>query len=185
MFLPHDDKPVTLMPKEFGGRKLESTMGDGSDLGDEDEKNKLEELKVIIVFGGRRVHQEVMNGVKVTKTVVGAIQGGQNPRHVCLSEGVCLVARVNTGSAVQQCNSAADRGWRIVPDAILRRHRRAPQKVPARTPPVHWGLNGRKAVGGPFGSDSRYTANKFSNLECPEPLPSTIRGWRRDVTSDA
>ena len=48
------------------------------------------------------------NGVKVTKTVVGAIQVGQNPRHVCLTEGVCLVARVNTGSAVQQqCSSSA------------------------------------------------------------------------------
>ena len=63
-----------------------------------------------------------MNGVKVTKTVVGAIQVGQNPRHVCLTEGVCLVARVSTGSAVQQqCSSAADKGWRFVPDAILPR----------------------------------------------------------------
>ena len=40
------------MPKEFGGRKLKSTTKDGSDLGDEVEKNKLEELKVIIVIGG-------------------------------------------------------------------------------------------------------------------------------------
>ena len=52
MFLPHDDEAVTVMPKGFGGRKLESTTKDGSDLGDEDEKNKLEELKVIIVIGG-------------------------------------------------------------------------------------------------------------------------------------
>ena len=43
-----------------------------------------------------------MNGVKVAKTVVVAIQVGQNPRHVCLTEGVCLAARVNKGSAVQQ-----------------------------------------------------------------------------------
>ena len=101
-----------------------------------------------------------MNGVKVTRTVVGAIQVGQNPRHVCLAEGVCLAARVNTGSAVQQqCSSAADKGWRFVPDAILPGHRRAPQWVPARTPTVHWGLNSRKAVGGPFGSDSRHAAN--------------------------
>ena len=93
------------MPREFDGRKLESPAKDGSDLGGEDEKNKLEELKVIIVVEGRRrEHQEVMNGVKVTKTVVGAIQVGQNPRHVCLIEGVCLVARVNTGSAVHQCS---------------------------------------------------------------------------------
>ena len=76
-----------------------------------------------------------MNGVKVTKTVVGAIQVGHNPRH----EGVCLVARVNSGSAVQQqCSSAADKVWHFVPDAILPGHRRAPQWVPARTPTVHW-----------------------------------------------
>ena len=49
-FLSHNDEPVTVMPKEFGGRKLESTTKDGSDLGDEDEDDKLEELKVIIVF---------------------------------------------------------------------------------------------------------------------------------------
>ena len=42
-----------------------------------------------------------MNGVKVIKTVVGAIQVGQNPRQVCLTEGLCVVARVNT-AAVQQ-----------------------------------------------------------------------------------
>ena len=48
----HIDELVTVMPKVFGGRKLGSTTKDGSDLGDEDEKNKLEELKVIIVTGG-------------------------------------------------------------------------------------------------------------------------------------
>ena len=90
-----------------------------------------------------------------------------------------------SSAAVQQCSSAADRGWRIVPDAILPGHLRAPQWVPARSLPVHWGLNDRKTVGGPFQSDSRYTANNFSNLECPEPLPSTNRGWRRDATSHA
>ena len=37
---------------EFDGGKLESTKKEGSDLGDEDEKKKLEELKVIIVIGG-------------------------------------------------------------------------------------------------------------------------------------
>ena len=46
-----DDESVTVMPMEFGGRKLESTTKDGSDL-DEDEKNKLEELKVIVVVEG-------------------------------------------------------------------------------------------------------------------------------------
>ena len=59
-----------------------------------------------------------MNGVKVTKTVVGAIQVGQNPRLVCLTEGVCLVQRVSTGSAVQQqCSSATDKVGAFVPDA--------------------------------------------------------------------
>ena len=38
----HIDDFVTVMPEEFDGRKLESTMKDGSDLGDEDEENKLE-----------------------------------------------------------------------------------------------------------------------------------------------
>ena len=37
------------MPKRFDGRKLESTTEDGFLLGDEDAKNKFEELKVIIV----------------------------------------------------------------------------------------------------------------------------------------
>ena len=101
-----------------------------------------------------------MSSVKVTKIVVGAFQVGQNPRHVCLTEGVCLVAHVNTGSAVQQqCSIATDKGWRFVPDAILPGHRRAPQWVPARTPTVHQGLNSRRAVGGPFGTDSRNTGN--------------------------
>ena len=40
------------MPKEFGGRKLESTTKDGPDLGDEDEEEQAEELKVIIVAEG-------------------------------------------------------------------------------------------------------------------------------------
>ena len=92
-----------------------------------------------------------MNGVKVTKTVVGAIQVGQNPRHMCLTEGVCLVERVRAGSAVlQQCSSSPDKGWRFVPDAILLGHRRARLWLVARTPTVHWGLNSRKAVGAPF-----------------------------------
>ena len=59
-----------------------------------------------------------------------------------------------------QCSSSpADESWRFVPDAILLGHRRAPQWVQARTPTVHFGLNSRKSVGVPFGSDSRYTAN--------------------------
>ena len=48
-----------------------------------------------------------MNGVKVTKTVVGAIRVGQNPRHVCLTEDMCVVARVSTYSAVQQIRVGA------------------------------------------------------------------------------
>ena len=46
-----------------------------------------------------------MNGVKVTKTVVGAIQVGQNPRHVCLAEGVCVWLHVSIQA--QQCSSSA------------------------------------------------------------------------------
>ena len=41
------------------------------------------------------------------------------------------------------------KGWRSAPDAILPRHWRAPQWVPARTPTVHWGPNNGEAVGGP------------------------------------
>ena len=113
-----------------------------------------------------------MNGVKVTETVVGAIHVGQKPRHVCLTKGVCLAARVNTGSAVQQqCSSAADKGWCFVPDTILLVHRRAPQWVPARTPTVHWGPDSGKAVGGPSRSDSRYTANIFLLFLFPYVFP--------------
>ena len=60
---------------------------------------------------------------------------------------------------VQQCSSAADKGWRFIPYVILPGHRRAPQWVPARTLTVRWSLNSRKAVGGPFGSDRRYTGS--------------------------
>ena len=60
--------------------------------------------------------------MKVTKTVVGTIQVGQNPRPVCLTEGVCL-------AQAQQCSSsAADKGWRFVLDAILLGHWLGPGK---------------------------------------------------------
>ena len=68
------------------------------------------------------------------------------------------------GTCQYRLSSAAGKGWRFVPDAILLGHRRAPQWVLARTPAVHWGLNSRKAVGGPFGSDSRDTANMVAEL---------------------
>ena len=48
-----------------------------------------------------------MNGVKVTKTVVCAIQVGQNPRHVWLTEGVfgsTCQYRLSSAAAVQQCS---------------------------------------------------------------------------------
>ena len=48
----HIDEVVIIMRKEVDGRKLESTTKDGFDLGDDDEENKLEEVKVIIVVGG-------------------------------------------------------------------------------------------------------------------------------------
>ena len=50
---------------------------DEFDLVDEDEKNKLEELKVIIVIS-----------VKVQTIVMGATQVGRTPRHVCLTKEV-------------------------------------------------------------------------------------------------
>ena len=72
--------------------------------------------------------------------------------------------RLSSAAAVQQqCSSAADKGWRFVPDTVLPGHRRVPQWVPARTPTVHWGLKSRKAVGGPFGSaDTRQTFLLFT-----------------------
>ena len=48
------DEVVTVMHKQFDGRKL-----DAFDLGDEDEKNMLEELKVIIVTGGDAEYVEL------------------------------------------------------------------------------------------------------------------------------
>ena len=80
------------MPREFDGRKLESTTKDGSDLGDEDEKNKLDELKV---EGRRRGQQEVMNGVKCYLI-------RPKPTTRVLDRRGVFVARVSTGSAVQQ-----------------------------------------------------------------------------------
>ena len=54
-------------------------------------KNKLEELKFIIVVEGDAEHIKKSRKREGDKTVVGAIQVGQNPRHVCLTDGVCLV----------------------------------------------------------------------------------------------
>ena len=51
-FMSHINEPVTVMPKEFCGRKQGSTTRDGSDLGDDNEEEKLEELKVIIDVEG-------------------------------------------------------------------------------------------------------------------------------------
>ena len=76
--------------------------------------------------------------------------------HVSIQAQQC-----SSSAAVQQCSSAADKGWRFVPDALLPGHRKAPQWVPARTPTFYFCLNCRKAVGGPFGSDNRYTTNTF------------------------
>ena len=46
------DECTVQQPKELDGRKLESTTKEGFDLGDAYGKNKLEELKAIIVTGG-------------------------------------------------------------------------------------------------------------------------------------
>ena len=110
-----------------------------------------------------------MNGVKVTRTVVDAIQVGQNPRHVCLAEGVCLVARVNTGSAVQQqCSSAADKGWRFVPDAILRGHRRAPQWGPGKDSYRTLGLEQQEGCGWPVWIRQQTQDKHGSGAGCQE-----------------
>ena len=50
---------------------------------------------------------------------------------------------------------------------------------PARTPPVHWGLNSRKAVGGPFGSDSRYTANMVAERVVNVTERLVAEGWNK------
>ena len=105
---PRTKNTVTVTaPRSLGGRKLESTSLKELKVRSwvmKMKRTSLKSKKVIIVI------------VKVTKTIVGAIQVDQNPRHVCLTEGVCLVAGVNTGSAAQQQrSSAADEGWRFCP----------------------------------------------------------------------
>ena len=61
----------------------------------------------------------------------------------------------SSSAAVQQIRIGA---WSPMPFCVgIGGHKR----IPARTPTVHWDLDSRKAVGGPFGSDSRYTANIF------------------------
>ena len=69
----------------------------GPDLGEEDKQNKLEELKVFssLLRATPSTSRKSRNGVKVTKTVVGAIQVGQNPRHVCLTEVFFPMPREN------------------------------------------------------------------------------------------
>ena len=44
--------------------------------------------------------------------------------------------------------SAAEKGWRSAPDAILPGHRRAHWWVPAKTPTVHQCPHSAEAVGG-------------------------------------
>ena len=72
----------------------------------------------------------------------------------------CLVARVNTGSAVQQCSTE---GLALCPRCHLAWASEGTPVGPGKdTHSTLEGLNSRKAVGGPFGSDSRYTANMVS-----------------------
>ena len=55
------------------------------------------------------------------------------------------VDRTRTHTAAEQ----QPEGCRCVPDTILPGYQWAPQRVPARTPTVHWGPNSGKAVSGP------------------------------------
>ena len=99
-----------------------------------------------------------MNGVKVTKTVVSGIQVGQNPRHVCLTEGVVGSTchhRLSSAAAVQQCSR---QGLALCPRSCLGIGGHASGSRQG-DPAVHWGLKSRKAVAGLLISDSRYTAN--------------------------
>ena len=64
-----------------------------------------------------------------------------------------------SAAVLHQCSSAAGKGWRFVPRCHPAWSSEGTPVGPGKDPPVHWGLNSRKAVGGPFGSDTRYTAN--------------------------
>ena len=57
-----------------------------------------------------------------------------------------------------------------------------PRWVPTKTPIVHWGLNSRKAVGGPFGSDSRHTGNMVA--EQVVKTGRLVAGVERGTTGD-
>ena len=92
---------------------------------------------------------------------------GRNPRHVHLTEGVCLwqhvqYGRTRTHAAVSAVAAAAEQqpeGWRFVPDTILPGYQWAPQWVPAKTPTVHWGSISGKALGCPnYSSAQQYCA---------------------------
>ena len=59
---------------------------------------------------------------------------------------------------------------------------------PARTPTVHWGLDSRKAVGGPFGSDSELHGKHVSGAGCQEQVVNVterlVAGVKRGSTGD-
>ena len=71
-----------------------------------------------------------MSGVKVTKTVAGAIQVGQNRRHRRGVFGSTCQHRLSSAAAVHQCG-----GWVLVP--CPRYH---PAWASEGTPVGHWGL---------------------------------------------
>ena len=124
------------MPKEFGGVKRESTTKDGSDLGDEDEKNKLEEMKVVMLKATpstSRSHERREGDKDIRK----CYPSRPKPTTCVLDRkgvfGSKCQYRLSSAAAVQQqCNSsAADKGWRFVTAAILLGHRRAHQHTGA------------------------------------------------------
>ena len=94
------------MPKEFGGRKA-GIHNEGRV--DEDEENKLEELKVIIVVeGDAECIKKSRTAVAVTKTVVGAIPSRPKPTTRVLDRrsvfGSTCQYRLSSAAAVQQCS---------------------------------------------------------------------------------
>ena len=60
-----------------------------------------------------------------------------------------LIARAHACSSCSSLSSCSSQSWRFVPDTILPGYQCPPQRVPARTPTVHWGPISGKAVGGP------------------------------------
>ena len=92
-----------------------------------------------------------------------------NPTTCVLGRGSVIGSMCQYSLSSVQCSSssAAKKGWRSAPDAILPGHRRARQWVPARTPMVHWGADSGETVGGPTSSQQIHGKQSFlKNIFC-------------------